>query len=264
MVEESYTFTPVDLDMFIDDYAEQDVEEEEEEGKIEMQFVKNAIDFRDVKLRECIVPRPEVNALEQNDSIDNLRKQFIESGFSRIPIFKEDIDEIIGYCHASDLFTQPDSIKSIIREIDFYPETILAKEVLKKLIHKGQSIAVVVDEWGGTSGIVTIEDIIEEIFGEIEDEFDENALVEEYLEKDKCYLLSTRLEIDYLNEKYKFEIPESDAYETLGGFIISHSEKIPDVDERLEIENFSIQVKKASPAMLELVCLSNNNPNPEK
>ncbi len=255
MEEDSYTFTPMDLDMYIDDFSQQDEEEQEEGSVVETQFMKNAIDFRDVKLRECIVPRPEVIAVEEHEDVEVLRNKFVESGYSRIPVYREDIDEIIGYCHASDMFKRPEKITDIIREIDFYPETILAKEVLRRLIRKGQSIAVVVDEWGGTSGIVTIEDIIEEIFGEIEDEFDDESLVEEYdVEKD-CYLLSTRHEIDYLNEKYKLDIPESEAYETLGGFIISHFERIPTEGESLSVEDFTIIVKKASPVMLELVCL---------
>ena len=259
MEEDSYTFTPMDLDMYIDDFSQQDEEEQEEGSVVETQFMKNAIDFRDVKLRECIVPRPEVVAVEEHEDIELLRSKFVESGFSRILIYREDIDEIIGYCHASDMFKRPRKITDIIRDIDFYPETILAKEVLRRLIRKGQSIAVVVDEWGGTSGIVTIEDIIEEIFGEIEDEFDDEGLIEEYHPEKDCFLLSTRHEIDYLNEKYKLDIPESDAYETLGGFIISHFERIPAEGEKLTVEDFTILVKKATPVMLELVCLKKMN-----
>ncbi len=248
--EEKYVFSPIDLDMFLEDISK---DEEENLEDMEIQFVKNAIDFRDVKIRECTVPRTELVALEINDNIEELRQKFIDSGFSRILIYKNDIDEIIGYCHSSDLFETPQTIQEILRDLDFYPETILAKEVMQELTKKGRSIAIVVDEWGGTSGVVTIEDIIEEIFGEIEDEFDDENMIEEYKEENNTYTFSTRLEIDYLNDKYNFEIPTSEAYETLGGFIISYWEKIPEKGDLIHINDFEITILEATPARLDLV-----------
>ena len=249
---EKHSFSPVDFDMFLEDLS---TDEKEDEAQKDIQLVKNAIDFRDVKIRECAVPRTEIVAVEENDSIETLKEKFITSGFSRILVYKEDIDEIVGYCHALDMFESPARIKDIIRDLDFYPETILAKEVMQEMTQKGRSIAVVVDEWGGTSGIVTIEDIIEEIFGEIEDEFDDESLTEIYDRKKGIYTFSTRLEIDYLNDKYGLDIPESEAYETLGGFIISYAGKIPQQGEIITVEDFEIEILQAGPARLELVNL---------
>ncbi|MBU2651166.1 MAG: hemolysin family protein [Bacteroidetes bacterium] len=231
----------------LDDYLQTFAGEQSQEGSSipEIQMFQNAIEFRDVKIRECMVPRTDIEAIEVNDSIDNLRKKFSETGFSKIPVFQDSIDNIIGYTHHSDLFHNPQSIARIIRSLNYIPETMLANEVLSMFIREHKSIAVVVDEFGGTSGMVTMEDIIEEIFGEIEDEYDEEDLVEKDLGNGE-YLFSGRLEIDYLNEKYNLNLPESEDYETLAGLILRHHESIPGPDEKIIIGDMLFHIVHSS------------------
>ncbi len=246
--DEVYTFSAVDLDEYIKDYQP----EEEEEGTQEIQMIQNAMEFKHVKLRDCMVPRTEIVAIDSEAGINELEKLFTEKGHSKIMVYDGDIDNLIGYLHAFDLFSRPSSIKDIVRKLDFYPETMSARDLLNDFIKNHKSIAIVVDEFGGTSGIVTMEDIIEEIFGEIEDEYD---TAHEKAEKiaDNQYLFSARIEIDYLNEKYGFNIPESEEYETLAGFIISHHESIPEPNEIIDIPPFTFEVTKASENRLEEV-----------
>lgn len=246
--DEVYTFSAVDLDEYIKDFQP----EEEEESTQEIQMIQNAMEFKHVKLRDCMVPRTEIVAIDSEAGINELEKLFTEKGHSKIMVYDGDIDNLIGYLHAFDLFSRPSSIKDIVRKLDFYPETMSARDLLNEFIKNHKSIAIVVDEFGGTSGIVTMEDIIEEIFGEIEDEYD---TAHEKAEKiaDNQYLFSARIEIDYLNEKYGFNIPESEEYETLAGFIISHHESIPESNEIIEIPPFTFEVTKASENRLEEV-----------
>ncbi len=251
--KQDYTFSAVDLDNYIKEFAPEG--REESDVKQEIQMLQNAIDFRNVKLRECMIPRTEITALEQNDSIDELKKNFIESGFSKILIYQESVDNIIGFVHSSEMFTNPNNIKSITRTIPIVPETMLANNVLSMFIKEHRSIALVVDEFGGTSGIVTMEDIIEEIFGEIEDEYDVEELIEKQL-TDNEYILSARLEIDYLNEKYNFDLPESEDYETLGGLIIQIHESIPKQNDYIRSETFLFKITKASDTRIEEVHLT--------
>jgi CBS domain containing-hemolysin-like protein len=252
MVRDEYVFTPVDLDNYIREFSPD--KKEVKEVHQEIQMLQNAIEFKSVKLRECMVPRTEITALPEDESLEVLQETFIESGHSKILIYRETIDNIIGFVHTSSMFTHPRDIKSIVMPLPIFPETILADNVLNTFMKEHKTLAVVVDEFGGTSGIVTLEDIIEEIFGEIEDEYDTEELVEEQ-RGDHEYLLSARHEIDYLNEKYPLELPVSEEYETLGGLIIQIHESIPETGEEISYGTFRFIIKDASESRIELVHL---------
>ncbi len=239
--DEIYTFSAVDLDEYIKDFQPEQVEENTQE----IQMIQNAMDFKNVKLRDCMVPRTEIVAVDINANLNDLIKLFTTSGHSKIMVYEGDIDTLIGYLHAYDVFSHPDDLKNIIRKVDIFPETMAAKDLLNEFIKNHKSIAIVVDEFGGTSGIVTMEDIIEEIFGEIEDEYDTDTDREEQL-SDNEFIFSSRLEIDYLNEKYNLNIPESEEYETLAGFILHYHESIPQEKEVIEIPPFIFEVIAAS------------------
>lgn len=243
-------FRRVDLDHFIRSATEENQEKEQLDS--EVQIFQNALDFDKLRVRECMVPRTEIVAVEVESSIDMLRQKFQETGLGKILIYHETIDEVIGYVHSFELFKGPESIRQIIMPVPLMPETMQASEALDMLIQERKSVAVVIDEFGGTSGLVTIEDIIEKIFGDIEDEHDNDILREETLGENHYYF-STRLEIDYLNEKYKLAIPEEDDYETLGGFIMSHSESIPQEGETIEIQPYIFEVRKAGGQRMEEV-----------
>jgi CBS domain containing-hemolysin-like protein len=245
-------FSPIDLDDYIREFAPPDKSEEDVQQEIQM--FQNVIDFRKAKVRECMVPRTEIISADNNEKVENLRQEFIKHGVSRIPVFEESIDNITGYIHSFDLFSNPKDLKSIIKPIMFVPETMLANVVMTRFIQEHRNIAVVLDEFGGTSGLVTMEDVIEEIFGEIEDEFDEEDLIEKRISENE-FDFSARLEIDYLNEKYKLNLPESDEYETLAGFIINYHESIPEKGESIDIELFSFEILQASESRIELVRL---------
>ena len=249
---EKYVFSTVDLDHYVREFSPEIPMEGEMQQEIQM--FQNAIDFRNIKLRECMVPRTEIAALGENDSVHELRRLFIESGYSKILVYRDTIDHIVGYIHTSDLFKNPADIRSITRSIIVVPETMLANNVLSTFIREHKSVAVVVDEFGGTSGMVTMEDIIEEIFGEIEDEFDDEELIERKA-ADGGFILSGRLEIDYLNEKYNLELPESEDYETLAGLIIHHHESIPNPHEEIRIGRFVFVILQAGDARIDLVHL---------
>ncbi len=259
--EDAYTFSAVDLDEYVKDY--QPDEEEGEEINQEIQMLQNAMEFKNVKLRDCMVPRTDIDAIEINESIDNLRKMFTGTGHSKIMVYDEHIDNIRGYVHAYDMFKKPASIKEILRDVKVYPETMAANKLLSIFIKTHKSIAVVVDEFGGTSGIVTMEDIIEEIFGEIEDEYDKDEEREEQL-NDHEFIFSARMEIDYINEKYRLNIPASDEYETLAGFILHHHESIPETGQEIDIPPFHFKILKAGGNRLELVHLSVENSENQK
>lgn len=253
---EPYRFTSLDLDEFVNSYNPDSTADEEEIQEVSqnIQMIQNAIDFKNLKLRDCMVPRIDLISIELNESIEKLNGLFTNSGHSKIMVFNESIDNIVGYVHAKDLFNKPLNVESILRSVDVYPETMAANNLLTKLIKEKKSIAVVLDEFGGTSGIITIEDIIEEIFGEIEDEYDVDDTNEKKISDDE-YIFSSRLEIDYLNEKYNLNIPEDDEYETLGGFIISHHKEIPEVGEKINVAGFNFTILKASDNRIEEVNL---------
>lgn len=244
--------TKVELGNFISEQME--AVEEHDEVDSEIQIFQNALDFTDVKAREVMVPRTEITAIDISDSIENLRMAFVETGFTKILIYKDTIDDILGYVHSFELFKKPKSIKSILIKPVFVPETILIKDVLNLLTKKRKSIAVVIDEYGGTSGIMTVEDIVEELFGEIEDEHDSVELTEEKLSEDS-FNFSARLEVDYINETYKIGLPENEAYETLGGLIVNFTEDIPQLDDTIRIGQFKFKITGVSSTKIDDVHL---------
>ena len=244
--------TKVELGNYISEQMES--VEDHEEIDSEIQIFQNALDFSEVKAREVMVPRTEITAVDISDSVENLRQLFIETGRTKIIVYKDSIDDILGYVHSFELFKRPNAIKSIILPVGFVPETILIKDVLNILTKKRQSMAVVIDEYGGTSGIMTVEDIIEELFGEIEDEHDKIELIEEKI-NDKTYKFSGRLEVDYINEAYKLNLPISENYETLGGLIVNATEEIPQEKDDVLIDNFKFTIEEVSSTKIDLVHL---------
>ena len=216
----------------------------------EIQIFQNALDFHKVKAREIMVPRTEMMAVEFHESIANLRKIFVETGYSKILVYKNSLDDIVGYVNAFELFKMPKTIRSVILPIEIVPESMIIHDVLNSLIKKRKSIAIVLDEYGGTSGMITVEDIVEELFGEIEDEHDSQELLEKQISETEFHF-SARLEIDYLNEEYGLNIPKEEAYETLGGFIIEHTENIPEENEEIKIADFVIKILKVSSSKIE-------------
>lgn len=251
--EERRIFGKVDLDHFVGEAQPTDGDESEHEHDIKM--FQNALDFTEVKLRDCMIPRTDIEAIELHSSIGELTEKFIETSYTRIPVYDGSIDNIIGYVNSKDLFKKPQSIKTKLIKLDFVPETMLAHKLLTSFIKDQKSIAIVVDEFGGTAGLVTIEDIIEEIFGEIDDEHDSSEFIEKQL-SDTEYLFSGRLEVSYLNEKYRFKIPESDEYDTLAGFVISNHQSIPKPQEEIQIDEYCIKVAKMDRTRIDLIHLT--------
>jgi CBS domain containing-hemolysin-like protein len=219
----------------------------------EIQIFQNALEFSGVKAREIMTPRTELVAVDLHSSIVDLRDLFIKTGYSKIVVYTNTLDDIVGYVHSFELFKKPRSIKSIMIPVEFVPETILIKDAMNLLTKKRKSIAVILDEYGGTSGIVTIEDIVEELFGEIEDEHDSDEELIENRIDDLNYIFSTRLDVQYINETYKLNIPESDSYETLGGFIVDFSKEIPQKGAQITIGNFVFIIEEATNKKIELV-----------
>ncbi|HCY96966.1 hemolysin family protein [uncultured Polaribacter sp.] len=218
----------------------------------EIQIFQNALGFHNVKGREVMVPRTEITAVEIHEKVTNLENIFIETGLSKVLVYKSSMDDVIGYINAFELFKKPKTIKSILLPVEVVPESMMINNILNILMKKRKSVAVVVDEYGGTSGMITVEDIVEELFGEIEDEHDSQEFLEEKIDA-HTFKFSSRLEVDYLNETYALEIPKSEAYETLGGFILEHTENIPEENEVLDIEGFEIRILKTSGAKIEAV-----------
>jgi|TARA_B110000438_G_scaffold36042_1_gene35789 CBS domain containing-hemolysin-like protein len=235
--DEKVVFKLTDLNDYIKKVV---VSDKEIQSKNVTEFINNALSLKTVKVRDCMIPRTDIISIDKNDSILELNKIIDESGFSKIIVYKSSIDQIIGYCHGLSLFKKPKRLKEIIKPITFINETNFASEILFKFISEQISIAVVIDEYGGTSGILTLEDIIEEIFGEIIDEFDEDLLLENKIDKNS-YNFSARLEIDYLNQKYNFKIPRGE-YDTLGGFILDFNKNLPKKDDEIEFDKFFIKI----------------------
>ena len=230
--------------------------EDDDEVDSEIQIFQNALEFSGVKARDIMTPRTEIVDIDLFDGIQDLKALFIETGYSKIVVSQNSLDDIVGYVHSFDLFKKPKTIKSVLMTVEFVPETILIKDALNLLIKKRKNVAVVLDEYGGTSGIITIEDIVEELFGEIEDEHDlDEELIEEELGEGK-YLFSTRLDVEYLNETYKLMIPEEDSYGTLGGFIVNHTKEIPQKGEEIAIDNYHFVIEEATNKKIELVKLT--------
>ena len=248
-------FTKVDLDYLVQTSI--DNADNEDEIEDEVKIFQNALDFSETKIRDCMVPRTEIDAVEDTSTIEQLKQVFIESGHSKILVYHEDIDHVIGYIHSSDLFRNPTELKGIIREISFVPETMLASKLMKQLMQQKRSLAVVVDEFGGTSGLVSLEDIMEEITGEIEDEHDNTNLVAKQL-SDKEYMLSARLEITKINEMFDLDLPESDEYMTLGGLILHEYQSFPKLNEVVKIDRYEFKIVKNTATKIELVRLNIN------
>jgi CBS domain containing-hemolysin-like protein len=243
-------FSKIDLEHYVEHINAHITQEGEMMNEI--QILKNALDFSAIKARDCMVPRTEIYALDVESTIADLTQVFIETGFSKIIIYRGKIDNIIGYVHSYELFKKPISIKQILLPIAFVPTAMPGKELLELFSNRSGKIAVVVDEYGGTAGIVTLEDIIEEIFGEIEDEHDVDELTEKQVSETE-YLFSGRLEIDYLNNKYQLEFPESEVYDTLGGLIIDQLETIPAVGTEIHLVNLLLVVDQVSEKKIEIV-----------
>ena len=245
-------FSKIELGDYISEQME--AVEKEDEVDSEIQIFQNALEFSAVKAREVMVPRTEIAAVELHETPKNLAKLFTETGYSKILIFKDTIDNIIGYVHSYELFKKPKTVKSILLPVEFVPETMLINDILNVLTKKRKSIAVVLDEYGGTSGVMTVEDIVEVLFGEIEDEHDSTDLYEEQIDEDN-FKFSGRLEVDYVNEQYNLELPESDEYETLGGLIINETGEIPEQDSEIKIDGYLFKVLEVSSNKIDLVSL---------
>lgn len=238
------------------DYITEQMEtvEEEDDVDTEIQIFQNALEFAAVKAREVMVPRTEIVAVEMHETPKNLAKLFTETGYSKILVFNDTVDNVIGYVHSYELFKKPKTIKSILLPVEFVPETMLIQDILNVLMKKRKSIAVVLDEYGGTSGLVTVEDIVEELFGEIEDEHDTTDLREEQVD-DRHFLFSARLEVDYINENYKLDLPVSDEYETLGGLLVHKLGEIPEKEVELTIEEYKFTILEVSNTKIDLVSI---------
>lgn len=238
------------------DYITEQMEtvKEEDEVDTEIQIFQNALEFAAVKAREVMVPRTEIEAVEMHETPKNLAKLFTETGYSKILVFNNTVDNVIGYVHSYELFKKPKTIKSILLPVEFVPETMLIQDILNVLIKKRKSIAVVLDEYGGTSGLITVEDIVEELFGEIEDEHDTTDLREEQVDS-RHFLFSARLEVDYINENYRLDLPVSDEYETLGGLLVHSLGEIPEKEVEITIEPYKFTVLEVSNTKIDLVSI---------
>ena len=247
-----YEFSAVDFDEYIRDFYNPASAQVDEASEIQM--IQNVRDFHSTKVRECMVPRNEIISADEEIAISELNELFIETQHSKILIHSHNIDNFTGYIHLFDLFNKPESTKSIVKPVIFVPETISASNVLDMMISQRKSVAIVVDEFGGTAGMVTVEDLIEEIFGEIQDEFDVDELLEKKTSENE-FLLAGRLEIDYLNQEYNLGLPQSDEYETLAGLILHHHQSIPQIQEQIIIDRFTFTILEASGSRIDKVLL---------
>lgn len=249
--QEQRVFGKIDLNNFIGDIVNFG-DEAQHEIESEIKLFKNALDFSKIRVRDCMVQRPDMELLEENSGINQLRQKFIETGFSKIMIYREQTDNIIGYVHSFDLFNNPDSIKSCLRKVSFVPETMEVKKLLTTLLHEHKSAAVVVDEFGGTAGMITTEDILEEIFGEIEDEHDKSDIISRKI-NEKYFILSGRLEIETINEMYNLNFQTNSSYETLAGYILFHNSNFPKTNSVLLIGKYEFKILRSTKTSIELV-----------
>ncbi|MBI1780477.1 MAG: HlyC/CorC family transporter [Sphingobacteriales bacterium] len=249
MSENKEVFSRVDLENFI----QQSKQNEQSSEEFDTEMFENALSLPKVKVRSCLIPRKEVEAIERNSSIEDVRKKFVETKLSKLVVYEDNIDTILGYIHQLDLFKNPSQIKEILLPIPAVPESMGVTDLIGKFTKERKSIAWVVDEFGGTSGIVTMEDLLEEIFGEIHDEYDTEEFVEKQISEDE-YIFSGRLEVDYLNEKYGFEFKDDES-ETLSGYIIAHHETIPQQKERIIIDNYEFDILNVTDTRIESVKL---------
>lgn len=255
------TFTKSELNNLIQ--ASLENADDTQEIDNDVRIFQNALDFSSIKVRDCYIPRTEIEAVEVNTSLEELKSTFIESGHSKIVVFKDNIDNIIGYIHSSELFRLGNRWQQKICKMPYVPETLPAQKLMRTLMQQKKSLAVVVDEFGGTSGIISLEDLLEEIIGEIEDEHDNQNLVAKK-SGDNEYILSGRLEIERINEMFEIEIPESDEYQTLGGFILAHHQRFPQLNENVSIGKFHFRIIKQRSNKIELVKLTIKDQTPEK
>ncbi len=255
------TFTKSELNNLIQ--ASLENADDTQEIDNDVRIFQNALDFSSIKVRDCYIPRTEIEAVEVNTSLEELKSTFIESGHSKIVVFKDNIDNIIGYIHSSELFRLGNRWQQKICKMPYVPETLPAQKLMRTLMQQKKSLAVVVDEFGGTSGIISLEDLLEEIIGEIEDEHDNQNLVAKK-SGDNEYILSGRLEIERINEMFEIEIPESDEYQTLGGFILAHHQRFPQLNENVSIGKFHFRIIKQRSNKIELVKLTIKDHTPEK
>ena len=251
--ESKLSFTKVELENFI----ENEIQHSQEEVDTEIEIFQNALELSEIKARDIMVPRTEITAIDLKMDIEDVKKVFIDTGFSKLPVYKKSIDNIIGYIHSFDFLKKPEDIKSFLLPIEFIPEPMFVNEVLQILTRQRKSLAVVIDEYGGASGILTIEDIVEELFGEIEDEHDNVEYFEKRVNKDVIEV-SARLEVEYINNKYNMELPLSDSYETLGGLIFNKIEYIPNEEEIIIIDDYKIRIKEATSSKIEKILISKN------
>ena len=245
-------FTKVDLDHFIQSSIENSANEEEIDT--EVKIFQNALDFTSIKVRDCMVPRTEIIAIEDDASNEELMDLFVEKGISKILVYQDNIDNITGYIHSSEMFKEPDNWQECIRQLPIVPETMNANKLMKLFMQQKKSLAVVVDEFGGTSGIVALEDLVEQIFGETEDEHDTTSYVAKSVGNNE-YVLSGRLDIEKANELLSLELPESDEYQTIGGLILNHHQSIPKAHEIITLDRFQFRIIKATSTKIELVKL---------
>lgn len=243
-------FSRIDLEHYVNDLNER-LNDEQDLGN-EMQILQNALDFSSVRARDCMIPRTQIVALDLNSDIKELHAIFVETGISKVIIFRDNIDNIIGYVHSFEMFKKPETIKQMLMPIAFVPTSIPGKELLELFTKMSGNIAVVVDEYGGTAGLITIEDVIEEIFGDIEDEHDKEVWLEEKISKDE-YLFSGRLDIEYINTEYNLKLPESDEFDTLGGLIINELESIPESKQELDLADYTLIIEEVSDRRIEVV-----------
>jgi putative hemolysin len=247
--EEKPVFALTDLNNYLKSMMK--VRHDDEDIELDKKIFHNALEFKTVRIRDCMIPRTEVTALEVEEGMEKLKEAFVQSGHSKILIFKDSIDNVIGYCHSSALFKKPQKIEDILTPIHIAQETMMANQLMVQLLKDRKSMALVVDEFGGTSGIVSMEDVIEEIFGEIEDEHDSDTLIEQKIDA-HTYLLSARLEVDYLNDTYKWQLPTGD-YGTLGGLILSYTEDFPSAGETISIPPYSFTIQKTENKLINTV-----------
>jgi len=251
--ETRLSFTKVELE----NYIENEIQHSSEDIDTEIEIFQNALELSEIKARDIMVPRTEITAIALKMKIEDVKKVFIDTGFSKLPVYKKSIDDIIGYVHSFDFLKKPNNIKSFLLPVEFIPEPMFVNEVLQVLTRQRKSLAVVIDEYGGASGILTIEDIVEELFGEIEDEHDNVEYFEKRINKDTIEV-SARLEVEYVNNKYKMKLPLSDSYETLGGLIFNKIEYIPNEEEKIIINEYKIIIKGATSSKIEKIVITKN------
>ena len=251
--ETRLSFTKIELE----NYIESEIQHSSEEIDTEIEIFQNALELSEIKARDIMVPRTEITAIDLKMDIDEVKKIFIDTGFSKLPVYKKSIDNIIGYVHSFDFLKQPRDIKNFLLPVEFIPEPMFVHEVLQVLTRQRKSLAIVIDEYGGASGILTIEDIVEELFGEIEDEHDNVEYFEKNINKDTIEV-SARLEVEYINNKYKMTLPLSDSYETLGGLIFNKTEYIPNEEEEILINEYKITIKEATSSKVEKILITKN------